>query len=61
MLNPEATIDRVYHSHEQQVEAETDEDGQRPLEGARGLAQIERVSDNIRERVTQFEEHEEHL
>ena len=61
LFNPEATIDRVEHAYEQQVEEETDEDGQRSLEGASGLAQIERVSEDLRERATQFEEREEQL
>jgi hypothetical protein len=61
LFNPEATIDRVEQAYEQQVEEESDDDGQRSLEGANGLAQIERVSEMVQERAEQFEEREEQL
>jgi hypothetical protein len=61
LFNPEATIDRVEQAYEQQVEKESDDDGQRSLESANGLAQIERVSEAVQERAEQFEEREEQL
>ena len=61
LFNPEGTIERVERAYEEQLESESDEDGQRSLEGASGLAQIERVSEDLQERATQFEEREEQL
>jgi len=59
LFNPEASIERVETSYEQQLE--TDEDEQRGLTEATGLAQIEQVSDAVRERAAQFEQREAEL
>jgi len=61
LFNPEATIDRVEQAYEQRVETESEADGQRSLEGANGLAQIERVSEAVQERADQFEDREAQL
>jgi hypothetical protein len=60
LFNPEASIERVETSYEQQLEDDRD-DEQRGLTEATGLAQIEQVSDAVRERAEQFEEREEAL
>lgn len=43
----------------QQAETETDENGQTGIEGRVALAQIERVSESVRERADTSEEREE--
>jgi hypothetical protein len=61
LFNPEATIDRVEQAYEQAVEAGNDGGMQASLSGERGLAQIERVSEDLRTKVEQFEDREEAL
>ena len=61
LFNPEATLDRVKTEYEQRLEDSGEEDGQRSLEEANGLAQIERIGEDLRDRVEQFESREEAL
>jgi len=63
LFNPEGTIDRVEEAYEQQLEAEDDEsDGtQASLSGERALASIERVSNDLQQKVEQFEDREDAL
>lgn len=57
LFNPEATIDRVEASYEEQV---ADEDGeQRELRGTEAMAQIERVGEDLKAKAVQFKEREE--
>jgi len=62
LFNPEGTIERVEQAYEEEVEA-GDHDGgtQASLSGERGLAQIERVSEDLQSKVEQFEDREEAL
>ena len=61
LFNPEGTIERVEQAYEQQLEADGDDGSQASLEGERALASIERVSDDLQEKVEQFEEREDAL
>jgi hypothetical protein len=61
LFNPEATLDRVEGEYERRIEADGDGDEQRSLGEANGLAQIERVGEDLRDRVEQFESREEAL
>lgn len=58
LFNPEATIATVEQVYEQQAAAETDPEGQTDLASQTALAQVERVSQDIHEKATQFEERE---
>jgi len=57
LFNPEATIDRVEQAYDQQS-AEGEQEG---LTGERGQARIERVGDDLRDAVAQFESRENAL
>jgi len=61
LFNPEGTIDRVEQAYEEEVEAGDDGGTQASLNGERGLAQIERVSEDLQSKVEQFEDREEAL
>jgi hypothetical protein len=58
LFNPEATVECVEQTYEQRAEAETDREGQTGLESQAALAQIERVSQDVRAKADQFEERE---
>jgi hypothetical protein len=58
LFNPEATLDRVKTAYETQARAETGDDGQTGIESQTALAQIERVTDDLREQISQFEARE---
>ncbi|QZP39353.1 hypothetical protein [Halobaculum magnesiiphilum] len=58
LFNPEGTIERVEQAYEQQLEADGDDGSQASLAGERALASIERVSEDLQEKVEQFEERE---
>ncbi|WP_324759534.1 hypothetical protein [Haloarcula montana] len=58
LFNPEATIETVERTYEEQAAAETESDGQTGLESQVALAQLERVGQDIREKATQFEHRE---
>jgi uncharacterized protein YukE len=60
LFNPEATLDRVKRAYERQAEAETDGE-QTGLESQVALAQLERVSEDVREKASSFESREERL
>ncbi|WP_210425047.1 hypothetical protein [Halorussus halobius] len=60
LFNPEGTIERVEQAYEQELEAD-DDGSQASLAGERALASIERVSDDLQEKVEQFEEREDAL
>ena len=61
LFNPEGTIERVEQAYEQQLEADGDDGSQASLAGERALASIERVSEDLQEKVDQFEEREDAL
>jgi len=61
LFNPEGTIERVEEAYEQELEADGDDGSQASLAGERALASIERVSDDLQEKVEQFEEREDAL
>ncbi|GAB3421594.1 hypothetical protein GCM10027435_25510 [Haloparvum alkalitolerans] len=61
LFNPEGTIERVEVAYEQQLDTDGDDGSQASLEGERALASIERVSDDLQEKVEQFEEREDAL
>ena len=61
LFNPEGTIERVERAYEEQLEADGDDGSQASLAGERALASIERVSDDLQEKVEQFEEREDAL
>ena len=61
LFNPETTLERVQREFEERAAAETDTDGQTSVESQAALAQLERVTDDLREQVTQFETREERL
>ena len=61
LFNPEGTIERVERAYEEQLEADGDDGAQASLAGERALASIERVSDDLQEKVDQFEEREDAL
>jgi hypothetical protein len=60
LFNPEATLDRAERAYEQRAEAETDGE-QTGLESQVALAQLERVSEDVREKASSFESREERL
>jgi hypothetical protein len=61
LFNPEATLERVTREYEERAESETDADGQTGVESQAALAQLERVTDDLRAQVDQFETREEEL
>ena len=61
LFNSEGTIERVGQAYEQQLDADGDDGSQASLAGERALASIERVSDDLQEKVKQFEEREDAL
>jgi hypothetical protein len=61
LFNPEATLERVTREYGEQAESETDADGQTGVESQAALAQLERVTDDLRAQVDQFETREEEL
>lgn len=61
LFNPEGTIERVKQAYEQQLETEGDEGTQSSLAGERALASIKRVSNDLQDKVTQFEDREDAL
>ncbi|WP_096396423.1 hypothetical protein [Halorubrum trapanicum] len=61
LFNPEGTIERVEEAYEQQLKADGDDGSQASLAGERALASIERVSNDLQEKVKQFEEREDAL
>jgi hypothetical protein len=61
LFNPDGTLERVEREYEQQADSETDANGQTGLESQVALAQIEQVSDSVREKAKTFEEREEAL
>ncbi|SEW34999.1 hypothetical protein [Halobacterium jilantaiense] len=61
LFNPEGTIERVEQAYEEQLEGDGDDGSQASLAGERALASIERVSDDLQEKVGQFEEREDAL
>ena len=61
LFNPEGTIERVEQAYEEHLEADGDNGSQASLAGERALASIERVSDDLQEKVDQFEERENAL
>jgi hypothetical protein len=61
LFNPEGTIERVERAYEEELEADGDDGSQASLAGERALASIERVSDDLQEKVDQFEEREDAL
>nr|WP_217900849.1 hypothetical protein [Halorubrum ezzemoulense] len=61
LFNPEGTIERVEQAYEQELEADGDDGSQASLAGERALASIERLSDDLQEKVDQFEEREDAL
>ncbi len=58
LFNPEATIETVESTYEQQAAAETTGNGQTRLESQVALAQLERVEHDIRTKTEQFESRE---
>jgi hypothetical protein len=56
-----ASIERVERAYEEHLEADGDDGSQASLAGERALASIERVSDDLQEKVGQFEEREDAL
>lgn len=60
-FNLEGTFEHVKQAYEQQLEADGDDRLQVSLAGVLALASIKRVSDDLQERVGQFEEREDAL
>jgi hypothetical protein len=58
LFNPQATIDRAQQAFEQETPDSGEQEG---LSGEGGQARIERVSDDLRDAVEQFESREEAL
>ncbi len=56
LFNPEGTIERVKRAYEEVMEADGDNGPQASLADERALASIERVNDDLQEKVDQFEE-----
>ncbi|WP_089650353.1 hypothetical protein [Halobacterium hubeiense] len=61
LFNPEGTIERVERAYEEELETDGDDGSQASLAGERALASIERISDDLQEKVNQFEEREDAL
>ena len=58
LFNPDRTIRTVERTYEREANNETDRAGQTGLESQLALAQIERVSKDVREKTVQFEDRE---
>lgn len=58
LFNPEATLETVERTYEQRAESKTTTDGQTGVESQIALAQIERMSEGVREKAMSFEERE---
>jgi hypothetical protein len=58
LFNPEATLSTVERTYEQQAQSETSGDGQTGVESQLALAQVQRVSADIRTNADSFEERE---
>ena len=58
LFNPEGTIELVKQAYKEQLETDGDDGSQALLAGEQALASIERVSDDLQEKVDQFEERE---
>nr|WP_236642359.1 hypothetical protein [Salinigranum halophilum] len=58
LFNPEATLTTVEQVYERQAVSETNSDGQTGVESQAALAQIERVSADVRSKAASFEERE---
>ena len=58
LFNPQTTIERAQQAFEQESADSGEQEG---LSGERGQARIERVSDDLRDAVEQFESREEAL
>ncbi len=61
LFNPEGTIECVERAYEEQLEADDDDGSQGSLAGEQALASIERISNDLQEKVDQFEEREDAL
>jgi hypothetical protein len=61
LFNPEGTIECVERAYEEYLEADGDDGSQASLAGEQALASIERVSEDLQEKVDQFEEREDAL
>ncbi|WP_084509900.1 hypothetical protein [Haloplanus natans] len=61
LFNPEATLEQVQRTYADRAAAETDADGQTGIESQAALAQLERVTDELRDQVSQFEAREARL
>ena len=61
LFNPERTLTRVKTEYEQRGETDREGGDQRSLVEANGLAQIERVGEDLRIQVERFESREEAL
>jgi hypothetical protein len=58
LFNPEASLARVEQAYEREAAASTDGTGQTGVESQLALAQVERVSEDVRTHAAQFEERE---
>ena len=61
LFNPQGTLEQVEQAYEERTASEAAEDGQTGLESQLALAQIERVSESVREKAATFEERESQL
>ena len=61
LFNPKATLTTVERGYERQAVSETNSDGQTGVASQVALAQIERVSADVRSKAASFEEREELL
>ena len=58
LFNPQATIEAVTRTYQEQAAAETDTEGQTELESQIALAQLDRVGQDVRQKAEQFETRE---
>jgi hypothetical protein len=61
LFNPEATLETVERAYEQRAASETTSDGQTRVESQVALAQLQRVSEDVRDKAAAFEAREETL
>ncbi|QSG05123.1 hypothetical protein [Halapricum desulfuricans] len=61
LFNPDATLEAVTHTFEQRAQEVTTAEGQTGLEQQSALAQLERVSSDVREKAHRFESREQQL
>ena len=61
LFNPDATLRVVEETYKRQAEAETQSDGQTELESQVALAQVERVSEDVRSKASTFTDRETEL